>query len=385
MEPKILFIGPLKDFSGYANASRHYVNALDSVGCNLVTRHLKYDGGQYQYTDRETELEDKSLQDINIIIQQTTPNETERKDGLFNVNLFCWETDRVPHEWVNQLNQMDLAIVPCRENLIAARKSGVVVPMEVVPFAFNPDNYKDRPQPFFSPGIENKFKFLTICQMSKKKGIDALLRAYFSEFESVENVLLMLKVYIASNDTQQHKDITKQQVAKIRQLMRLEKYPPVMIIHEVMNDDGIKRLYSTSDCYVLPSRGEGWSITHFDAMGYGLPPIATNWGGPTEFIDDNVGWLVDCHMSPCFDMPHPHSFMYTARDSWAEPHIDSLRDSMRQAYTEWKMSKIDTEDSLWKQRIQNCKERVNRFSYDKVGPLLKDAIMTHYRRWKDGA
>ena len=162
MEPKILFVGPLKDFSGYANAARHYVRALDGVGCNIVTRHVKYDGGQYEYNDREKELEDKDLQDINIVVQQTTPNETERKDGVFNVNLFCWETDRIPPEWVNQLNHMDMAIVPCRENLVAARKSGVVVPMEIVPFAFNPEDYEERPREFYSHGTEGRFKFLTI-------------------------------------------------------------------------------------------------------------------------------------------------------------------------------------------------------------------------------
>lgn len=385
MSPKILFVGPLKDFSGYANAARHYVNALDANGCNLVTRHLKYDGGQYKPTDRQRELEDRDLQNVDIIIQQTTPNETERKDGVFNVNMFCWETDRIPDEWVKQLNTMDLVIVPCRENLIASRKSGVVVPIEVVPFTFNPDDYKTTSRSFFSPETEDRFKFLTVCQVSKKKGIDVLLRAYFSEFSGSESVILMLKVYVSSNDTPQHKQAIRQQVFKIKELMRLNDYPPVMVIHEVMNDEGIKRLYSTADCYVLPSRGEGWSITHFDAMCYGLPPIATNWGGPTEFITEDVGWLVDCHMSPCFDMPHPHHFMYTSRDNWAEPHIDSLKKSMREAYTEWKMSKIDTENSTWKQRIAKCKNVVNRFSYANVGPELIGVVMAHYRRWKNAA
>ncbi len=383
-KPKILFVGPLKDFSGYANAARNYVRSLDKVGCELVTRSVRYDSGSYKYSDREVALENKNLQGVEIILQQTTPNETERKEGVFNVNIFCWETDRIPREWVNQINQMDLTIVPCDENLIAARKSGVVIPIEKVPFAFDVEEYKKKPQPFFTPGTEDKFKLLTICQMTKKKGIDALLRAYYSEFQADESVILFLKVYISSNDNKQHKELIRNHIIKIKQLMRLDNYPKVMIIHEIMNDDGIKRLHSTADCYVLPSRGEGWSITHFDAMGYGLPPISTNWGGPTEFIDDDLGWLVDCHMSPCFDMPHPHAFMYTAKDNWAEPHIDSLQLAMRQAFTEWKMDKIDTENSLWSNRIRKCKDKVNQFSHDVVGPQLKEVIMKHFRRWKNG-
>jgi hypothetical protein len=37
-DPKMLFVGPLRDFSGYAAASRNYVEALDSLGCDIVIR-----------------------------------------------------------------------------------------------------------------------------------------------------------------------------------------------------------------------------------------------------------------------------------------------------------------------------------------------------------
>ncbi len=382
MEPKILFVGPLKDFSGYASASRNYVNALKSIGCDIVTRHLNYDGANYKYSEQESATEARGLQDVNIVVQQTTPNETEHKLGLFNVNIFCWETDRIPAEWVMQLNLMDLVIVACKENLFACRSSGVVVPMEVVPFAFNPKKYERDVHPFNFENASKIFKILTVCQISKKKGMDVLLRAYFSEFGQDEDTLLILKLYHGPNDTEEHKKASEAQVVKIRELMRLPNYPKVWLIHNVMTEEGIERLYKTADTYVLPSRGEGWSITHFEAMANGVPPIATNWGGPTEFITEKEGWLVDCHMSPCFDMPHPHSFMYTARDNWPEPHIDDLRKAMRHAYQEWKIDKIKPYNSTWKKRIENCKKRVHDFSYEEVGPKLKKAIIKHYDNWK---
>jgi glycosyltransferase involved in cell wall biosynthesis len=381
-DPKMLFVGPLRDFSGYAAASRNYVEALDSLGCDIVTRYLNYDGAKFELPDKMLQLENKSLQNINIVVQQTTPNETERKEGLFNVNIFCWETDRIPPEWVVQLNLMDLVIVSCEENMKACRVSGVIVPIEVVPFAFNPEKYKEKNAPYHLQGSELTFKMLTVCQISKKKGIDALLRAYFSEFTPEDNTLLILKVYNSTNDTEENKKMSAGVVNQIRSLMRLNRYPKVWLIHDLMTDSGINRLYSTADAYVLPSRGEGWSITHFESMAYGLPPIATGWGGPTEFITDKEGWLVDYHMSPCFDMNHPHPFMYTAKDNWPEPHIDSLKKSMREAHIEWKMHKVEHRNSRWNERVQNCINRVNDFSYEKVGPMLRDAIFKHYNRWK---
>lgn len=379
---KMLFVGPLKDFSGYAAASRGYVGALDSMGVDVVTRHLNYDGAGFELPPHLDKLEKKDLQDINIVIQQTTPNETERKEGLFNVNIFCWETDRIPPEWVFQLNMMDLVIVSCKENMKACRTSGVIVPIEVVPFAFDVSKYDTKPAPYDLDVPSTTFKFLTVCQLSKKKGLDVLLRAYFSEFTPEDDTLLILKAYHTTQDGEQQKQATAQKINQIRDLMRLDKYPKVWLIHDVFSPAGIERLYSTADAYVLPSRGEGWSITHFDSMGYGVPPIATNWGGPTEFITEKEGWLIDCHMSPCFDMKHPHPFMYTAKDNWPEPHIDKLKLSMREALDEWRAHKVHPQNSVWSKRIESCVNRAKDFSYNAVGPKLYKAIMKHYEVWR---
>jgi glycosyltransferase involved in cell wall biosynthesis len=381
--PKILYISPNRDFSGYATAARNYIRALDKVGCNLVTRSLHYDGGRHELSSRELELQSRDLQNVDIILAHTTPNELEYKPGLFNVNYFAWETDRVPGEWVQQINKMDLALVPCDANLSAARRSGVKIPIEKIEHTFDSSTYDVDVTPFLIPGGENHFKFLSICQISKKKGLDALLKAYFSEFTAADNVLLILKVYFGSKDTEEHKQRMVNQINKMKELLRMENYPQVYVVHGVMDENAIAKLYETSDCYVLPSRGEGWGIPHFDAMGYGKPPIAVNWGGPTEFITPETGWLVDCHMSPCFDMMHPHPFMYTGKDNWAEPHIDSLRSAMREAHQEWKFDRVSSENSRWQQRIASCESRVDDFSHEIIGNKMKNAILGHYDKWKE--
>jgi len=391
MNPKMLYIGPLKDFSGYANAARDYVRALDYVGCNIVTRHLKYDTGDYKNTTKERELENRSIDDIDIVIQHTTPNESQRKDGVFNVLYFAWETDRVPDEWVKNINEMDLVLVPCDENIKAARRCGVTVPIQKIVHTFDMDKYAGERKPFSIPGVDNYFKFLSICQYSKKKGVDALLKAYLSEFTSKDNTLLILKTYIGTNDGEKEKNHIPQLIGAMKDILRLKDYPKVMLLQDIMSDEDISRLYETSDCYVLPSRGEGWGIPCFDSLGYGKPAISTGWAGPTEFITPECGWLVNYNMSPVVDMPHPHDFMYTAKDNWAEPHVCDLKKAMREAHTLWGCRKsswhsedlYDSPTAAWGKMCAAAKARAHDFDYDIVGTKMKHVILSHYKQWKN--
>jgi len=325
----------------------------------------------------------RDVQNIDIVAQHTTPNETERKGGVFNVNIFCWETDRIPEEWVVQLNQMDLIVVSCDENVKACRRSGVTVPIEKVHFACDINKYNLDVVPFKLPqNLNNRFKFLSVCQYSKKKGVDALLKAYFSEFTSKDNVLLILKTYITPNDGPKEKERIHSILNAMKTILRLNDYPPIQLIHEVMSDEQITKLYKTADCYVLPSRGEGWSIPHFDALGFGLPAIATNWAGPTEFINPSCGWLIPYNMSPVCDMMHPFPYLYTAKDNWAEPHVCALKDAMRSAFEEWSADKGFSGETNWSKRVQASRDRVLDFSYDKIGSQLRDTIDKYYSQWK---
>lgn len=48
-----------------------------------------------------------------------------------------------------------------------------------------------------------------------------------------------------------------------------------------------------SDIFILPSLYECGGAVILEAMAMKLPVIATKWGGPTDYLDDNCGILIE--------------------------------------------------------------------------------------------
>jgi glycosyltransferase involved in cell wall biosynthesis len=63
--------------------------------------------------------------------------------------------------------------------------------------------------------------------------------------------------------------------------------------HGLLPQERCSALLTESDALVLPSLRECGGAVVLEAMACGLPVIATNWGGPADYLDANTGILVD--------------------------------------------------------------------------------------------
>jgi len=60
-----------------------------------------------------------------------------------------------------------------------------------------------------------------------------------------------------------------------------------------LNSTQLRELYSTADISLVPSRREPFGLVAIEALACGCPVIATNQGGLTDIINDDVGSLVN--------------------------------------------------------------------------------------------
>ncbi len=88
-------------------------------------------------------------------------------------------------------------------------------------------------------------------------------------------------------------------------------------------------LYRSADCFVLPTRGEGWGLPLLEAMACGLPVIATDWSAHRDFLSHE--WAYPLPIDGL--VPARAKCPYYEGARWAEPSHLALRRALRHVYT----------------------------------------------------
>jgi glycosyltransferase involved in cell wall biosynthesis len=330
---KVLYLGPYRDPSGYGEAARNYLKVLGAYGCDVRASYMKFDTFTIDLDPEIEEMEKNKEKHFDICIQHSDPGQWGKyvPDGCTfpkNIGYMAWETDRIPQQWVDSCNKMDVILVPCQDNRNALYGSGVTTPVNIVPHTFDTSIYTMEEENIDIRGLGDETKFYSIFQHSYKKGLDLLVPAYYLAFHDCPNeVSLTLRTYTTSKSAAADQGFFQNFVNKFKELIDLQIYPRIILISHLLNDQELRSLHRQGDIYVSASRGEGWCIPAFDAMGFGSTPIVPRWGGPKDWTTRGNSYQVDTQMVPCMGMNHP--FLYTPNERWGEPLLSSLIEQMQ--------------------------------------------------------
>lgn len=145
-------------------------------------------------------------------------------------------------------------------------------PIDVIPNGIETLPRK-RPSPAAGDGI----RILTVSRLIERKGLDTLIEAV----AEIPDTAVKLDI---AGEGPSH--------ARLERLARERGIGDRVRFHGFVQHEDLAELYARADIFVLPSRAESCSMALLEAMGAGLPVVATRVGGTPELIGDGKNGLL---------------------------------------------------------------------------------------------
>lgn len=366
---KLLYIGHYKENSGWSKAATDLIQAIDSVGIEVVCRNIKLTPNSFEIPQRIKELEQGTLNNIDVCIQHLLPHHIIGSSKFKTIAYYVTESNTLKYNnWKSNLQLVDEIWVPNNMQLNNMKNDGFNN-LKYIPHAFDLNKYSKKIDSRINFGEKNNtFKFYYIADINDRKNIESVIKCFHSEFHRYEPVSLILKVKkfgINSQDLQKHvQNICNNIKQSLRIYPKIEDYHKEIIISDEMKSEEIDILHRSCDCFVNVTHGEGWSIPSFDAMCFGKTPICSKDGGPIEYIQDiNAGTLINGVQAVCEHSDAAFPNIFTGRESWFVPDEQEIKSAMRFYY--------QNKDSINKNKGL---EIAQKFSYECVGNMIKDTL-----------
>lgn len=292
---EVMVRGHFLSNTGYGKANRNLVYAMGRAGIRVGIETSSNSTGTLNQMELEKinrfrrELPNAIC--IDSMIPSFSESPTQYKYHILNTTV---EAATVPVQFVDNCNAYDEIWVAsdfCKKVL---EEHGVYKPMYVMPNAVDTKLYNESAKPHvFKPQLKN-FVFVSVFGWNYRKGYDALLKAYCDEFSKDDDVsLLIVTPYdgeYGGTTLDKINDEIKEYIATFGGWHRA---PHVARLGRDIPEHEMPRLYKACNCFVLPSRGEGFGLPYVEASLCGLPVIATDHSGHTMFLNGDNSYLLD--------------------------------------------------------------------------------------------
>ena len=251
---------PLMVYDGYGSIAEYTARGMARAGANVNLVPLDYDPAGL--SPETIALVERSRPDASApVLYYCWPRRDldrfEASEELF-VNTM-WETSRLPADWPARLNRARAVIVPTRFVADVFRRSGVTVPIDVVPEGIDPDVYRylERPE---REGLTT----LAVGTVIERKNTVTAIAAWQRAFDGDRSARLILKARFGYGN------------CTVRD-------PRIRVVDTNEATRGIPHWYGKADI-LLALGNEGFGLPLVEGMATGLPVIALDSEGQSDTI-----------------------------------------------------------------------------------------------------
>lgn len=355
----------LSAHTGFANAAKGYVRGLHDIGVKVHYRFLHGDPMTEEMTEDEY-VNDVMNDDVDMKMPQVIWAQAPyffKNSGVYKIGHCEFEGDEWPETWIPQCNMMDEIWVPTKWDRNKAIKAGVNVPIHVIYQGIDPEYFHPEMAPM---RVEAKQSFKFICNAAwlHRKNLDNLIRVFAREFNSNEDVCLIIKTMNVG--------LVKSIPEEVKKLNIGQNAGWVYIREDNLPMHQMPSFYRMGDCFVLPTHGEAWGLPIFEALACGIPTITTAFGAPNEVLrgedKEPIPGLTFLDYKPGIAKDN---YEYLSGKNWAEPNLIQLAREMRTAFENSKKQKA--------QALIGSKIVREKFSWQKVCEPIAERLQDIYK------
>jgi glycosyltransferase involved in cell wall biosynthesis len=333
---QINIIGNILGATGYASHTRSLFNALRRVYSKMkISQEQLPQAWQTQVNSSEKEaIEAKPEPDdnrVDIYINLPHLNKPYLNFSKFFCQFVIWEGTTIPKFWLKNLSDPRIKYIfvasqHTKKAIYNTTKDAAIrKKIEIIPHGVDAG--------LFVPGKKRDDKFTFLMNkgwtdpINDRGGIQYGIKAFVEEFNKDENVRMLVKINKVYNPSFN----VPAAVEQLGMTKPKEQRPELMVAEEfITTPQMISELYQQADVFVSSTRGEAFNLPVIEAMSCGIPAIVTDFGGQTDFVDSDCGWLVK------YKLEKPADIMYE-ETMWATPDMKDLRAKMREAYNSKKL------------------------------------------------
>ena len=324
LKPGVDVYGYFSTVSGVGEGARRMARALSSADVSHQTIEINRDGHLAHSPSTGPNRHKIALFHINAdqtprVLDNIGPSTLK---GQYRIGYWAWEVEKFPSAWMLAFDYLDEIWVPS-EFVRQSISKVTAKPVVVVPHPVTPVANMAFPKSIALP--DDRFVFLCAIDLrsfearKNPRGMVEAFRRAFPEQSDTDPVLAIKlsggKVYAAARkalDT------------------LIEADENIIVIDSTLSDDDWSALKANCDAFLSLHRSEGFGLSIAEMLAIGKPVIATNYGGNTDYLSEETGYLVNFSMAEIRPGEYPES----AGEYWAEPDIDHAASIIRKIATE---------------------------------------------------